>query len=298
MNDINYAALFVLLLVYFTPMSLIFMIHDECQSYPGGAQAFELKLSFRPIPPRLMATSIRQAHFDRLKETKLHLSSGRVKYNQQLGEFERLGIIPVTRTETDFNSKNLNPIDENESKSINFEREITFTCEADSEAGPEVGATEARESFSEKYQNRFVKLYDFSSWDPIKFQPMWEIQKDIVEGHVQRLKVEFQKEQPKSQFLHLDEFPMESKLQQNLGRQKERPSITSFDKSRGCDAIIILQHQPVYTLGTASDASFIKSIGEDIDVVRIERGMFVKVLRLSCFRYFRYFRYFRLSILL
>jgi len=52
---------------------------------------------------------------------------------------------------------------------------------------------------------------------------------------------------------------------------------TSFP---GCDSIIILQHDPVYTLGTASDPTFIHGYNtdgingdkSDVPIVRIERG--------------------------
>mmetsp|Transcript_22216 Transcript_22216/g.33251 ORF Transcript_22216/g.33251 Transcript_22216/m.33251 type:complete len:395 (+) Transcript_22216:115-1299(+) len=252
----HHAVLLVLLLGYSSPTSLLF-ISDKYRAH-HGVQAFEVKPLLTLTPP-FISTNISQKRFERprLKETQLHFSSGRIKHNQQLGKFERLGIISTT----DSNKKEL--FDDHET--IDFGGDITDKTDTES-----IEATE--ESLSKRYRNRFVKLYDFSSCDPIEFQSMWDIQKDIVEGHVQRLKVEFQKKQPESQFLPLDECLIQAQLQQELGYQGYLQSIKSGDESRGCDAIIILQHQPVYTLGTASDTAFIKSVGDDIDVVRIERG--------------------------
>ena len=122
----------------------------------------------------------------------------------------------------------------------------------------------------ENDKDRKVKLYNLSSSDPIKYQMMWDIQKEIVCGHVDRLKVEFQKEQPECQFWLPEELEQEEEEEQK--EQEEIQLIDSSDRRRGCDVVIMLQHEPVYTLGTASDTNFIKSVGDDIDVIRIERG--------------------------
>ena len=34
---------------------------------------------------------------------------------------------------------------------------------------------------------RIVKSYDFSSFEPINYQLMWDIQKDILHSHLQRI---------------------------------------------------------------------------------------------------------------
>jgi len=83
--------------------------------------------------------------------------------------------------------------------------------------------------------SRKVALLDWSARNPVPFQDAWDIQKYIVEKHFERIKAD------KAQ----------------------------FGTEHG-DSIIMLQHEPVYTLGTGSDPSFVLSV--DIDVVRMDRG--------------------------
>ena len=164
-----------------------------------------------------------------------HYTVKKRKYNQNLGKFERLDLKSIS----------------------NWEEKKEGEQHYDGQCG-----------------DRIVKLYDFSLLDSIKFQLMWDIQKDIVEGHVQRLKVEFEKKQPASQFWSMREI-LNSSSGDEVGKEdgmKQQLIIDISDRAKGCDSIIMLQHEPVYTLGTASDENFIKSIGDDIDVVRIERG--------------------------
>ena len=169
------------------------------------------------------------------------------KYNQQLGEFEPLNIDP----------NNNNNEDGNDNKN-----------------------------------NRIVKLYNFSYMEPIQYQYMWDMQKEIVNGHLERLNVESKKDkrrddndddnnnQIKSQFWKLDKdkLLLFTKYEQNDDNSNDyRHVITKDHMSKGCDSILFLQHQPVYTLGTASDESYIhktnnNSNDNNIDVIRIERG--------------------------
>lgn len=123
-----------------------------------------------------------------------------------------------------------------------------------------------------KQDERIVILHDFSGSKPIPYQTMWEMQKEFVDGHIERLKDELKKQVPESQFssnveLSSLNFGAEHYPHANIGR----------------DSIILLQHEPVYTLGTGSDSNFIKGHGTknkienpaneiEIDVVRIERG--------------------------
>ena len=126
---------------------------------------------------------------------------------------------------------------------------------------------------------------------------------------VDRLKVEFQKDnnnnnlQPKSQFWSIHELKKEIEdvevIVDDLEKQfASEGNIDSYVEegenseeeniilkqlliqrqytNKGCDSIILVQHEPVYTLGTASDINFIKSTSngknDDIDIFRIERG--------------------------
>ncbi len=192
-------------------------------------------LSVSPIEVVLSFISIhniKKMNHSPTKPHQLNLSPTKKKYNQQLGEFESLNI----------------------SSSI------------------------SKESSNAK---RIVKSYDFSSFEPINYQLMWDIQKDILHSHLQRLENDngnknhqfWSVEDDQNQtFIH----SVSKKLQKinkddNNDGEKER-LINSFDRYKGCDSIICLQHQPVYTLGTASESNFIKHVKENIDVVRIERG--------------------------
>jgi lipoyl(octanoyl) transferase len=82
----------------------------------------------------------------------------------------------------------------------------------------------------------------------IDFQDAWNVQKDLVQQHVDRLQ-------------RLDD---ESKSQEDLCKTSSSlPSSFLHDNDDqtnvhcGVDTVILLQHAPVYTLGTASDESFI-----------------------------------------
>lgn len=99
---------------------------------------------------------------------------------------------------------------------------------------------------------RNVQLLDLSSSDPIPFHTAWDMQKEFVQHHIDRLQVEFQNKIPETQFI-------------------------SYDSYKQKDCVIMLQHTPVYTLGTASDSNYVKLNPQDlssqgIDLVRIERG--------------------------
>lgn len=151
------------------------------------------------------------------------------KYNQQLGEFEKLNVMTSSDTDSD-------------------------DCP----------------SSSSRTSSRIVRLYDFSDNDPIHFQTMWDIQKELVDGHVQRLKVEFQKKVPDTQFWSMEDVTGNYEGQKNSN--EEFDFIPLSERNVGRDVIIFLSHEPVYTLGTASDENYIKSLDDGIDVVRIERG--------------------------
>ena len=119
---------------------------------------------------------------------------------------------------------------------------------------------------------RYVRLYDFTSSDPIDYRSMWDVQKELVNCHVDRLKVEFKQIEPDTQFLQpTDEFISFN----DVCNCMDMVQADASGKSR--DAIILLQHQPVYTLGTGSDPQYVKlderkleALG--IDLIRIERG--------------------------
>jgi lipoate-protein ligase B len=114
---------------------------------------------------------------------------------------------------------------------------------------------------------RRVWLYDFVSSrqeqdDTIPYQEAWDLQKRLMEQQLSRIG-----KQPKNPPLYNQFIPADD-------------SEEGIDSNSliGCDSIIMLQHDPVYTLGTASDTSFIHDYDNNggnesrIPIVRIERG--------------------------
>ncbi|KAL7543150.1 hypothetical protein ACHAXR_012451 [Thalassiosira sp. AJA248-18] len=115
---------------------------------------------------------------------------------------------------------------------------------------------------------RRVWLYDFVT-APHQQQPTttdyheaWDLQKSLVDHQLARIG-----KRPKDPPLYGQFVPT------------CLDDVEDDNPLLGCDSIIMLQHDPVYTLGTASDPSFIHGYGEndkndndDIPIVRIERG--------------------------
>ena len=114
---------------------------------------------------------------------------------------------------------------------------------------------------------RRVWLYDFvsSNQETVPYQEAWDLQKRLMEQQLARIG-----KRPKDPPLHNQFVPLDVDEREHIDR------ITSL---QGCDSIIMLQHDPVYTLGTASDTSFIHDYDNDnedhksrVPIVRIERG--------------------------
>lgn len=119
---------------------------------------------------------------------------------------------------------------------------------------------------------RRVWLYDFvssnsstqqTSADTIPYIEAWDLQKRLMEEQLSRIG-----KRPKDPPLYDQFIPVDAN-EKNI----------DSDSLMGCDSIIMLQHDPVYTLGTASDTSFIHGYDDDdsgeesqIPIVRIERG--------------------------
>ena len=101
-------------------------------------------------------------------------------------------------------------------------------------------------------EDRCVRLLDYSSLDPISFHDMWDMQKELLQKQLDRIMAEMKGEaDTEGQFLLPDQS----------------------NNNSGHDTIIMLQHKPIYTLGTGSDPGFINDVeNSPIDVVRIERG--------------------------
>ena len=77
----------------------------------------------------------------------------------------------------------------------------------------------------------------------IPFATAWEWQKSLLDEHIDRIS----QKDVKCQFM------------------RERSDIL------GLDAVIMLQHLPVYTLGTGSDEKFVLSNDKHVPIVRMDR---------------------------
>jgi len=138
-------------------------------------------------------------------------------------------------------------------------------------------------TIKQQQEERIVLLNDFSASKPIPYQSMWTMQKEFVNDHIDRIKKNEFKNNPQ------DGAPLPPTVSQFSSNVEY--SFLDFDDGteqysrveKGHDSIILLQHEPVYTLGTGSDSNFIKERGTintgeksangmEIDVVRIERG--------------------------
>lgn len=114
---------------------------------------------------------------------------------------------------------------------------------------------------------RRVWLYDFVSNtqqdDKIPYEEAWDLQKRLMEQQLSRIG-----KRPKDPPLYDQFVPLHVDTTEN----------GNDNSLAGCDSIIMLQHDPVYTLGTASDTSFIHDYDDNSDnaslipIVRIERG--------------------------
>jgi lipoyl(octanoyl) transferase len=95
-------------------------------------------------------------------------------------------------------------------------------------------------------EERRVALHDWSMGNPIPFTEAWDFQKTLVDAHLERL----------SSTTECSQFVASSQSQQV-----------------GVDSVLFLQHDPVYTLGTASDPGFIVDDGSNkVKIVRMDRG--------------------------
>ena len=107
---------------------------------------------------------------------------------------------------------------------------------------------------------RKVRLYNFVSKETtIPYKEAWDFQKELVTHQLERLG-----KRPTIDPPHYDQF---------LVDVREDDDGTSIANNQlGCDSVIFLEHDPVYTLGTGSDPSFIRDESNNVDIVRIERG--------------------------
>ncbi|KAL3772641.1 hypothetical protein ACHAWO_013186 [Cyclotella atomus] len=139
-------------------------------------------------------------------------------------------------------------------------------------APQQLGEFEPINTSNEDRALRRVWLYDYvsaSDSSTVTYHEIWDHQKSLVNHQLSRIG-----KGPKEPPLYDQFIPVDL--------------VKDSQTTIGCDSIIMVEHDPVYTLGTASDASFIKgyhasdenreevTISDDgqnpIPIVRIERG--------------------------
>jgi lipoate-protein ligase B len=124
-----------------------------------------------------------------------------------------------------------------------FNGKIGRTCTQLSIGPQQLGTFEVLEIADSSF-SRQVPLLDYSnSLSLIPFTTAWDWQKALLNDHVERLS----QKKSTSQFL------------QGGG-----------DLS-GLDTVIMLQHYPVYTLGTGSDEKCVLSSDDSVPVIRMDR---------------------------
>jgi lipoyl(octanoyl) transferase len=138
----------------------------------------------------------------------------------------------------------------------------------------QLGSFEVLEATQPRSERR-VALLDYTSIDPttfIDFGTAWDWQKELLDRHVDRLTMSSLSTTTTttttttpSSFLPIND---------DSDHDYSDPSISHAipTTSAGYDTIIMLQHDPVYTLGTGSDERFVLTSSSDIPIVRMDRG--------------------------
>lgn len=105
----------------------------------------------------------------------------------------------------------------------------------------------------------------------LDYREVWKLQKRLVEHHLDRLRQDRIEKEENLSTQHHEPGSSFSTRVKVLSLDDEHE-----DSGQENDVILMLQHKPVYTLGTGSDERFIlgdyKNSNFPIDVVRIERG--------------------------
>jgi len=142
---------------------------------------------------------------------------------------------------------------------------ISFTVPSPPKQPQQLGRFERLENVNRDQRHVIVEDWTRSS-EFVPFQAAWDYQKHLLQGHLDRLQ-------------HNRHMAKQAKDQhvQDLSSFLSSPQVEQLDESSslslaGIDRILILEHTPVYTLGTASDPSYILQSSDDIDIVRMDRG--------------------------
>jgi hypothetical protein len=114
---------------------------------------------------------------------------------------------------------------------------------------------------------RRVWLYNFVNKDctTIPYNDMWDHQKSLVNHQLRRIG-----KGPKDPPLYDQFLPIDLEFEGVIP-----PSLL------GCDSVIMVEHDPVYTLGTASDGSFIHGYQADDDIEEVEKEGQIPIVRIE-----------------
>mmetsp|Transcript_19495 Transcript_19495/g.45726 ORF Transcript_19495/g.45726 Transcript_19495/m.45726 type:complete len:323 (-) Transcript_19495:196-1164(-) len=126
-------------------------------------------------------------------------------------------------------------------------------------APQQLGEFEPIQTLQGSRSERKVRLYNFLSSDgsettTIPYKEAWAFQHSLVKHQLERL----------------GKRPIDPPLYDQFLVDVREDGTSMAINQLGCDSVIFLEHDPVYTLGTGSDPSFI--LDESIEIVRIERG--------------------------
>lgn len=141
-------------------------------------------------------------------------------------------------------------------------------------APQQLGSFEELQVTDHEKSTRRVALYDYSNHShPIPFETAWDWQKQLLEEQVVRLTANIKENEnnPTSSFV-----PQQPQNDNDSYSTSSTNTITTIPP-KGVDSIIMIQHAPVYTLGTGSDESFILNNDSNdntssIPTIRMDRG--------------------------
>lgn len=166
---------------------------------------------------------------------------------------------------------------------------LSWTNESDPSDAWIGDTTSKQQSRQRKRSRRQVYLRNFlrtnhSDDDMSSYEKIWDIQKQLVQNHLDRLVVASSMTQEAETDDIFDathsQFLLEKEEEDYYN--KNTSPVPSWTK--GKDTVLLVQHEPVYTLGTGSDIQFLlntniqggdagaRTTDHHVKVVRIERG--------------------------
>jgi lipoyl(octanoyl) transferase len=118
--------------------------------------------------------------------------------------------------------------------------------------------------------NSNTKNIHLQQGTPMEYYTAWDIQKQFLQSHLDRMSLSMQTNGSTND----NKSKMMSSEQDEISSSSFLPIDHTNMNLIGIDTILFVEHEPVYTLGTGSDASFIlkSSLANSPPVVRMDRG--------------------------